>query len=186
MHKIEVLIERSNRLINNGCVILVTSRYRGKNNIITLAWQMPVSHKPKLTSIAVHKKHFSHGLIRNSREFVINVPTRFFVKEVHFCGTVSGKKTDKFKETGFTILEAKYVGAPLIKECIVHLECRVRRIYPAGDHSIFLAEVVRAVADEDVFDGKFLRQDNPRGKTLHHLGENLYMVAGSVIKAINV
>jgi len=184
MKKIEVPLVRANRLINHGCVILVTSRYKDKRNIITLAWQTPVAHKPKLVSICVYKKHFSHMLIMQSKEFVINVPSRVHIDAVHFCGSVSGRKIDKFNKTGFTELEAKYLKAPLIKECIAHLECRLRRVYAAGDHSIFMGEVLRAAADDDIFDGKFLRLDNPRAQTLHHLGEDLYMVSGQVIKAI--
>ena len=183
MKKIEVPLTRANRLINHGCVILVTSRYRDKRNIITLAWQMPVSHKPKLVSICIYKRHFSHMLIMKSREFTVNVPSRASIEAVHFCGSVSGKTIDKFTKTGFTELDAKYVKAALIKECVAHLECRVRGVYSAGDHSIFLGEILRAVADEDAFDGKFFRLDNPRVQTLHHLGEDLYMVSGQVIKA---
>lgn len=181
--KIEISLARANRLINHGCVILVTSRYEEQKNIVTLAWQTPVSHEPKLVSICVHKKHFSYELIEKSKEFVINVPNKSLIKEVHFCGTVSGRKVDKFKETGLKELPAKFVKAPLIKECIGHLECKVINVYPGGDHSIFLAQVLRAVADKDIFDGKFLTVDNPKAQTLHHLGEDLYMVSGGVIKA---
>ena len=181
--KKEVKLDRANRLINHGPVILVTSRYKEYKNIITLAWQTPVSHKPKLVAICIHKKHFSHQLIEKSKEFVINVPNRALLKQVHFCGTRSGRDVDKFKECGFTELEAKFVKAPLIAECIAHLECRVKKIYPGGDHSIFLGQVLRALADSDIFDGKILRMDRLRAQTLHHLGEDLYMVSGQLLRA---
>ncbi|MDP8233514.1 MAG: flavin reductase family protein [Candidatus Saelkia tenebricola] len=184
MKKIEVPLIYANRIINHGCVILVTSKYKDKSNIITLAWQMPVSHKPKLVSIAVHKKHFSHMLITKSKEFIINIPTRTVIDAIHFCGSVSGREIDKFRKTGFTEIEARYLNAPLIKECIGHMECRVKKIYAGGDHTIFLGEVLRVVVNEGVFDGKFLRLDNPRVQTLHHLGENRYMVSGVVIQAV--
>ncbi len=183
MSKIEIPLALANRLINHGCVILVTSRYKDKRNIITLAWQTPVSHKPKLVAICIYKKHFSHMLIMKSKEFAINVPSRSHIDAVHYCGSVSGRKIDKFNKTGFTELKAKYLRTPLINECIAHLECRVKGVYSAGDHSIFLGEVLRAAADEGVFDGRFLRLDNPRAQTLHHMGEDLYMVSGQIIKA---
>lgn len=181
--KIEVPLERANRLLNHGCVVLVTSRFKEKSNITTLAWQTPVSHRPKLICICMHKNHFSHSLIEKSKEFVVNVPSRDLIDKVHYCGTISGREVDKFKQTGLTPLRAKFVHAPLIKECIAHLECKLIKLYPGGDHSIFLAQVIRAVAERDIFDGKLMRLDNPRAQTLHHLGEDIYMVSGKLIKA---
>jgi flavin reductase (DIM6/NTAB) family NADH-FMN oxidoreductase RutF len=178
--KVEIPIQRANRLINHGCVILVTSKYKDKQNIITLAWQTPVSHKPKLVAICIHKSHFSHDLIKKGGEFVINVPTVEILKEVHFCGTNSGKDIDKFKETGFTPMPAKKVKSPLIKECIAHLECASEKIYDCGDHSLFLAEVIYAQAEKGIFDN-FLNIE--KVKTLHHLGANLYTTPDKIIKA---
>lgn len=184
MPKIEIPVKRANRLINHGCVILVSCAYKEHKNIITLAWQMPVSHHPPLIAIAVHKDHFSHQLIEKSRQFVINVPHRNLIREVHICGTVSGRKVNKFQYVNFTPEPAKYVLAPLIKECSAHLECKVVKIYPAGDHTIFVGKVLRALADKEIFDGKFLRLDETKYQTLHHLGEDRYMVSGKIIRAI--
>jgi len=184
MSKVEVPVKRANRLINHGCVILVTSAYKQHKNIITLAWQMPVSHRPMLIAIAVHREHFSHELIQKSREFVVNVPHRNLIREVHLCGTVSGRNVDKFRYANLTAESAEYVTAPLIKECIAHLECKVKKIYPGGDHSIFVGRVLRALAAREIFNGKFLMLDKTKYQTLHHLGEDRYMVSGEIIRAV--
>lgn len=184
MSKVEVPVKRANRLINHGCVILVTSAYKQHKNIITLAWQMPVSHRPMLIAIAVHKEHFSHELIQKSREFGINVPHRNLIREVHLCGIISGREVDKFQYANLPPQPAKHIKAPLIKECVAHLECKVKKIYPGGDHSIFVGTVLRALAERDVFNGKFLMLDKTKYQTLHHLGEDRYMVSGEIIRAV--
>ncbi|MBT9130905.1 MAG: Flavoredoxin [candidate division WS2 bacterium] len=177
--EVEILLARANRLINHGPVVLVTSQYKDKTNIVTLAWVTPVSHNPPLVAICIHKNHFSHELIKESKEFVINVPGEDLIEKVHACGTVSGREVDKFQKFGLTPIKAKKVSPPLIAECFAHLECKVEKIYPGGDHSIFLGEVVYVQVEEGLF-SEFL--DVEKVKTLHHLGANLYTTPARIIK----
>lgn len=166
--KEKVSISRANRLVNHGSVVLASSRHEEKRSIITLAWQMPVSHSPMLLAIAVGKTRFSHELISRSREFVINVPSWNLLDKVMYCGTNSGRDVDKFKECGFTPLPGEKVRAPLIQECFAHIECRLRNEYEAGDHTIFVGEALAALVDDGILrDGGV---DPGRVKTLHHLG----------------
>ncbi|MCM8783894.1 MAG: flavin reductase family protein [Candidatus Omnitrophica bacterium] len=177
--KVEIPLKRANRLINHGPVVLVTSKYKDKTNIVTLAWTTPVSHNPPLVAICIHQNHFSHGLIKESKEFVINVPDEGLIEKVHRCGTVSGREIDKFKEFGLTPLKAEKVAPPLIKECFAHLECRVVDIYSRGDHSIILGEVLCAQIKEGLFKEVL---DIEHIKTLHHLGANFYTTTDGVKK----
>jgi flavin reductase (DIM6/NTAB) family NADH-FMN oxidoreductase RutF len=107
MMKEEIQISKANRLINHGSVILVTSHFEGKSNIITLAWQMPVSHSPMLVAIAIAKTHYSHEMIQNGSEFVINVPNMALLSQVHYCGSISGRKANKFEQSSLTPLPAR-------------------------------------------------------------------------------
>lgn len=110
------------RLLHPKLAVLLTCGDReGKANIITLAWTMPVSMKPPLVAVSIAPRRHSHGIIEETKEFVINIPTMKIVKETLFCGRRSGRDTDKFKETKLTSLPAKTVRAPIIKECIAHL-----------------------------------------------------------------
>lgn len=177
--KIVLPLKWANRLINHGPVVLVTSKYRDKTNIITLAWTTPVSHNPPLVVICIHRNHFSAELIRSSKEFVINIPDENLLKKVQGCGMVSGREVDKFKKFNFTSLPAKKVKSPLIGECFGHLECKVREIYPAGDHLIFLGKVLCVEVNEGLFTEVL---DLNRIKTLHHLGGPYYTTTSKVIK----
>ncbi len=122
--------------------VLVTSRHEGKDNIITLDWAMPVSFLPALVAISVAPKRFSHGMIKKSKEFVLAIPTPQMQEAVLYCGTHSGRDTDKFKGAGLTKEKAKKVKAPLIKEAGANLECRLFSSIEAGDHTIFVGEVL--------------------------------------------
>jgi len=83
-------------------------------------------------------------------EYVINIPSENLAKITDYCGIVSGKNVDKFKETGLTPIPSSIVKAPLIKECAVNIECKVKDILNYGSHDIFVGEIVAIHYDEEV------------------------------------
>jgi flavin reductase (DIM6/NTAB) family NADH-FMN oxidoreductase RutF len=123
-------------------------------NIITIAWTGVICSDPPMVSISVRPSRFSHNLIQESQEFVVNLPTEKIIEETDFCGIVSGRKVDKFFQTKFTALPAQKVKAPLIKECPVNLECVVKNTITLGTHDMFLGEIVALHVDEDKLDAK--------------------------------
>jgi flavin reductase (DIM6/NTAB) family NADH-FMN oxidoreductase RutF len=134
-------------------VVLVTCvDDTGKANIITLAWAGNVCSDPPQIGISIRPSRHSHGLIAVSKEFVVNIPSAEIVKETDYCGTVSGRDADKFAETGFTALPASEVRAPLIKECPVNIECRVKEVVSLGTHDLFIGEVLAVHIDEEFLD----------------------------------
>lgn len=145
------------RLLHPRHVVLVTCCSRsGRANAITLAWSMPTSFRPPMVAISVAPERYSHGLIEETGEFVINVPTLELLSKVYLIGTRSGREADKFKEAGLTARPAKRVRPPIIEECIAHLECAVVHRLTTGDHTLFVGEVVAAYADEAAFKEKVL------------------------------
>lgn len=173
--KKEVPVNKAHRLINTGCVLLVSSGYKDRNNVMTLAWQTPVSANPLLIGIAVVTSHFTTELINESEEFVLNIPGDELLEQVNECGKVSGRDVDKFKEIDITPVQGQKVKAPLIEECLGHVECRVVEKHQIGDHIFFVGEVVAASADEDLFISSVWKED---AKLLHHLGGNQYYING--------
>lgn len=150
--------------------MLVTSTDRmGKANIVTLAWSMPTSFDPPQVAISVSPQRYSHKLIEESGEFVVNVPTIEITREVLLCGRTTGRRHDKFKEASLTALPAKKVRAPIIKECVAHLECKLVQKMTTGDHTIFIGEVLAAQANEGVFNNRF---NLSKVRLLYHLGED--------------
>ena len=170
--KVDVDLGLAYRLLHPRNTILVSCAGKdGKSNIITLAWSMPVSLNPPLVAVSIAPKRYSHKLIEESKEFVINIPTMEIVKETLYCGRVSGRNVDKFKEAKLTATPAKKVKAPIIKECIAHLECVVDQQIKAGDHTIFLGRVVAAYANDGVFSETF---DIKKAKLVYHLGGDAF------------
>lgn len=141
----------------------------GKPNIIALAWAMPTSVNPPLVAVSIAPRRHSHSLIEESKEFVVNIPTVEVLDETFFCGAVSGRERDKFKEARLTPLPARKVKAPIIKECIAHLECKLQSQFTTGDHTIFVGEIVEAYADKGTFEGVYNLE---KAKMIFHLGGN--------------
>ena len=171
--KVEVDVSSAYRLLHPQLTVLVTCvDSAGNANIITLAWAMPVSGSPPLLVVSIAPKRHSYKLIVETKEFVVNIPTMDIVKGTLFCGRRSGRKYDKFKETGFTPLPAKMVRAPIIKECVAHLECKLYRRITAGDHSLFVGEILTAYVNEGSFKRK--KYDIKKVKPIYHLGANYF------------
>ncbi|MEM3824201.1 MAG: flavin reductase family protein, partial [Candidatus Bathyarchaeia archaeon] len=136
-------------------------------NIITLAWAMPTSINPPLVAISIAPRRYSHALIEETEEFVINIPTMEILRETLFCGRRSGRNLDKFKETGLTPAPARKVKPPIIKECIAHLECKLHSQFTTGDHTIFVGEIVEAYAEKEVFKELYNLE---KARMIFHLG----------------
>ncbi len=131
--------------------VMVTCQDRaGRANIITLAWVGVVNSEPPMIGIGIRPSRFSHGIIKASRQFVVNVPSEELLKATDFCGVTSGRNVDKFEATGLTAVPAEKLDAPLIQECPVNLECAVRQILNLGSHDLFIGEIVALHVDEKV------------------------------------
>jgi len=162
------------RLLHPRPAVLVTCVDReGKPNAIAISWITPVARDPPTVAICVAKKRYSYGLIKETGEFVVNVPSTELAEAVHYCGSVSGRDVpDKIAKAGLTAKPAKVVRAPIIEECPAHLECRVKQVIDCGSHDIFVAEVVAAYADPKAFrEGLW---DLEAVRPLLHAGGNIY------------
>ncbi len=136
-------------------VVMVSVADRdGRPNIITVAWAGTVCTNPPMLSISVRPERYSYPILKETGEFVLNLTTRELAFATDYCGVKSGRDVDKFKELGLTPLKAEHVGAPLIAESPVNIECKVREILPLGSHHMFLADVVAVHADEKYMDEK--------------------------------
>ncbi len=129
--------------------VLVSCQSTGPANIITLAWAGVACSDPVIIGLGIRQERHSYGIIKESGSFVVNMPRASQMELVDACGTTSGRDHDKFGECGFTALPGKLVGAPLIAECPVNLECRVSQVIPLGSHDLFLGEVVWVHYDEE-------------------------------------
>ena len=159
-------------LLEPGPVVLVTTALKGRANVMTLSWHTMMEFEPPLVGCVMSNRNFSHGMLRASRECVINIPTVNLAAKVTGCGNTSGRRVDKFQAFGLTSVPASRVGAPLIAECYANLECRVVDTKLAARYNFFVLEVLKAWIDP--------ARRHPR--TMHHMGRGAFMVAGRTIK----
>ena len=136
-------------------VVMVSSADKdGKPNIITIAWTGTICSDPAMVSISVRKERYSHKLISESGEFVINLTTEDLAFATDYCGVRSGREVDKFKEMHLTPEQGSQVVAPMIKESPVNIECKVKEVLELGSHHMFLAEVVAVHVEETYMNEK--------------------------------
>ena len=125
-----------------------------KSNIITIAWTGILSSDPPRTYISVRPSRYSHGIIKERGEFVINLTNEALAKSTDYAGIYTGAKVDKFEKCGLTKMKSEVVSAPTIAEAPIALECRVFDVIESGTHDIFMADIVNVSCDEGIIDEK--------------------------------
>ncbi len=159
-------------LLESGPVVLVSSAWKGRANIMTMSWHTMIDFAPPLVGCVISDRNHSFKLIKASKECVINIPTKEIAKKAVACGNVSGAKTDKFAAFGLTPVKGGAVEAPCIKECYASLECKLHDARMAGKYDFFIFKVVKAWVDTAL--------KNPA--TFHHRGGEDFFLAGKTVK----
>jgi flavin reductase (DIM6/NTAB) family NADH-FMN oxidoreductase RutF len=107
-------VEKVRRYLEPGPIVLVTSRRRGRSNIMTMGWHTVMEFSPSLVGCVISSANHSFRMIRDSGECVINLPTTKLTDIVVGIGNCSGAEVDKFEKFGLTADVAEKVKAPLI------------------------------------------------------------------------
>ncbi|MGQ3215914.1 MAG: flavin reductase family protein [Shinella sp.] len=157
------------RQLEPGPIVLVTTSYRGKPNIMTMGFHMMIQHAPPLIGCVIGPWDHSYSALRATGECVIAIPTIDLAETVVDIGNCSGDTVDKFERFGLTQQPAGSVAAPLIKECLANIECRVVDV--VEHHSLFILEAERLWIDND----------HREWRTLHHRGDGVFAADGNVL-----
>jgi flavin reductase (DIM6/NTAB) family NADH-FMN oxidoreductase RutF len=155
-------------LIEPGPVVLVTTHDGKKNNVMTISWTMVVDFTP-VFAITTGEWNHSFTALRKHRECVIAIPTVDMLDQVVGIGTCSGADTDKFVRFGLTPVQGRIVKAPLIRECLANIECKVVEI--VGRHNIVVLEAVAAYVDPA----------HKERRTVHAVGDGTFVVDGRTL-----
>lgn len=152
-------------LLEPGPVVLVTTHDGKKANVMTISWTLVLDFTPRF-AITTGAWNHSWAALRKTRECVIAIPTVDLLDEVVGVGTCSGADTDKFARFGLTAVQGRVVRAPLIRECLAHVECKVVDI--VRRHDIVVLEGVAAWVDP-------ARKER---RTVHAVGDGTFIVDG--------
>jgi flavin reductase (DIM6/NTAB) family NADH-FMN oxidoreductase RutF len=123
-------------------VVLITcADKKGRNNIVTITYITFVNENPPIIAFAIRPEKYSSKSIKETKEFVINIPTKELLTEIDYCGTHSGKNIDKFQKTGLTPENSEKVSVKSIKECPINIECNLLKTIKFNSHSLFIGLV---------------------------------------------
>ena len=164
-------VEGIRRFLEPGPIVLVSSAWNGRRNIMTMGWHTVMEFEPSLVGCIISQGNHTFEMVRRSRECVINVPTTALTDVVVGIGNTTGAEIDKFERFGLTAEKAELVGAPLIRECYANLECRLADDCLVERYNFFIWEVVRAQA---ALSPKY-------AESLHYTGDGIFMVSGKTI-----
>jgi flavin reductase (DIM6/NTAB) family NADH-FMN oxidoreductase RutF len=161
----QLKLSKAFTLMESGPVVLVTTHDGKKNNIMTISWTMVLDFTP-VFAITTGEWNHSFAALRKNRECVIAIPTVDMLDQVVGIGTCSGADTDKFARFKLTPVQGKVVKAPLIKECLANIECKVVDI--VRKHNIVVLEGVAA----------YVKPARTEKRTVHAVGDGTFIVDG--------
>jgi flavin reductase (DIM6/NTAB) family NADH-FMN oxidoreductase RutF len=143
-----------NMLYPVPAVMVSCADSQGRSDIITIAWTGTVCTNPPMLYISVRPERYSYDILKNSKEFVVNLTTKDLTKAVDYCGTKSARDVNKWEKMNLTAVKSDFINAPIIKESPVNISCKVEQIIKLGSHDMFLASVVGVQVDEKLLDSK--------------------------------
>ncbi len=169
--KHEFPVSNARRYLEPGPIVLISSRWQGRDNIMTLGWHTILEFTPSLWGAMISPGNHNHRMIRESGECVVNLPTADMVDTVSRIGNCDGDDIDKFSEFGLTRSDSAEVAAPRIAQCHASFECRLYDETMIDSRGFFIFEIVKAVVAA--------RPVHP--KTLHYIGDGSFITAGNVV-----
>ena len=135
-------------------VLVTCHNKKGESNMLTVAWAGTICSTPAMLSLSVRKERYSHAMLMETGEFVVNLPTEDLVWETDEAGVRSGRDLNKWESLHLHQEEGKILSVPMISECPVNMECKVKQVLELGSHDLFLAEIVAVHVDSALLDEK--------------------------------
>lgn len=132
--------------------VIVGANVDGRPNFTVNAWHGSLDYRPPIVGVK-HSQHTHKGILQNMT-FSFNLPSFDLIKEVTYCGAVSGTQIDKAEACGFKVFYGKLSTAPLIEQCPINIECSVVHTLDLGAYSLFVGKV-----EETWISNNFLNDD---------------------------
>lgn len=160
------------RLLEPGPVVLLSTAYKGKDNVMSMSWHTMIDFEPPILACVISDENYTFNVLKQTKECVINIPSVELASKVVKIGNVSGRRVDKFEKFHLSQEPAEKVKASLLTECPYHLECKVIDMKMAAKYNLFILKVVKA----------WVRPTKKKPKMIHHIGEGVFIVDGKTIK----
>ncbi len=179
----QINLSNATRIVNHGPTTLITSIHGAQRNIMAAAWVCALDFNPPKVTVVIDSKTYTRELMEAEGTFAINLPCVKQIEMVKQVGSISGRDlpgTDKFAEYGIETFAAQEISAPLVKDCVAWLECKIiPEPHNQNTYDLFIAEVVAAHADARVFsDGRWHFEGNDALRTVHHVAGGVFYATG--------
>ena len=132
-------------------VVLITTGGETPN-VFTCNRIVSCSAEPPRLAIAVRPIRYSCGLIRQTGEFVVNLPSPDQSVLADYVGVVTGREENKIAVAGMKLAPALRVKTPLLAECPVNIECTVEQEIALDSHTLFIGRVQAIHVEESLLD----------------------------------
>ena len=131
-------------------IVLVSAKNAEKENFLAIAWCGIVCSEPPMLAVSIRPGRYTSALIKESGEFVVNIPGEKLLEEIDRAGTISGAGTNKFEALKMKKENSESVQAPALSDCAIALECKVKQTLSLGSHDCFIAEIACARVEEKI------------------------------------
>jgi flavin reductase (DIM6/NTAB) family NADH-FMN oxidoreductase RutF len=174
------------RLLNHGPTTIITVANASQCNIMAAAWVCALDFTPPKVTVVIDSKTYTRELMEAEGSFAINLPCVKQIEMVKKVGSISGRDlpgTDKFAEYGIETFAAQEISAPLVKDCVAWLECKIiPEPHNQNTYDLFIAEVLAAHADERVFsDGRWHFEGHDELRTIHHIAGGVFYATAPIV-----
>jgi flavin reductase (DIM6/NTAB) family NADH-FMN oxidoreductase RutF len=175
-------LPHATRLLNHGPVTIVTSAHGGRSNVMAAAWAMPLDFDPPKVAVVIDSRTLTRQLVDASGVFGLQIPDRAFAQQTLEVGSNAGVEFDKFAALNLQTFQGQKIDVPMLTGCVAWLECKV---IPDDSqrYDLFLAEVVAAYADSDVYsDNRWHFGDDPNARTVHYVAGGTFFTTGEAFE----
>lgn len=122
----------------SGVTVVTTRAADGRLHGLTVSAFCSVSLNPPLILVCIQKTTGSYYAFQETKAFVVNVLNE---SQAHISNHFASHLEDKFSGMDY---ETGIENIPVLKDCLVNLECRLANAYDGGDHTIFVGEIEKA------------------------------------------
>ena len=127
-------------------IIIVATKDEEKINFASYGMWGQLSYEPPLVYISAQKKQLTAKIINKTKKFSINIPNTQLLKEIKYCGSVSGAKKDKTEQ--FDVFYG-INNVPMVTKCPVNMNCELYKTIEMEETFVFIGQVIEAFSDED-------------------------------------
>ena len=122
-------------------IYVLTVRAGDVQHGMSSSWATQVSGVPVLVMAAVDRQHFTHQMILDSGAFALNIVG---AQSKHLEDYFYSAQSRRLDNLAAFALDVGVTGTPLLRDAFASLDCRVVSTHIAGDHTLFVGEVVEA------------------------------------------